>query len=353
MLKHFLYKIRLSTWFIRLRSWEYWPLHMVYAPVYIYYLLLAIKARNFLFFSAANPGIEMGGLIGESKMSILKKVPSKYLPKTIFLPKEWALEEIEQQRIQHQISFPIILKPNIGERGFLVEKIPDVKALINYRKRFPIDLILQEYIGYPEEVSVLYYRFPHKQYGCITSVTLKKYLSVTGNGRSSLRELILEYPRAKLQLRKLEKDNCLQLEAIPPKGEKVELVPIGNHSRGTTFYNGNHLIDNQLTHTFDCISKELDGIYFGRFDIKCQSFEDLREGKNFSILEINGVKSEPTHIYEPGFSMLMAYKVLFKQWKIIYRLSMINRERGVDTVPLREGLTRVKENFKYKKIARS
>ena len=46
--------------YIRLTSWEYWPFGIVQAPIFIYWLWLSIKARTPFFFSASNPGIQIG-----------------------------------------------------------------------------------------------------------------------------------------------------------------------------------------------------------------------------------------------------------------------------------------------------
>lgn len=326
-------------------------MHVIYTPIYLYWLYLSFKARAFLFFSAANPGIELGGFLGDSKMGILDKIPNKWIPNTLFVSKETPFDTLKENLIFAGISYPVIAKPDIGERGFLVEKINNEAELKQYVEAHPINWIVQEYIDYPEEISILYYRFPHEKSGHITSVTLKKYLTIEGDGISTVKELVLAYPRAKLQLPVLEKSHSEMMGTIPAAGEKIELVPIGNHSRGTTFLNGNHLIDERLLATFDAINRELEEIYFGRFDIKCKSMESLKSGVDFCILEINGVKSEPTHIYEPGFSIWEAYKVLFSQWRIIYEISMANKARGVDFVSLREGLHQVKIFAEYKRTA--
>ncbi|MEO1451682.1 MAG: hypothetical protein AAFV07_19290, partial [Bacteroidota bacterium] len=155
--------------------------------------------------------------------------------------------------------------------------------------------------------------------------------------------------RAHLQLEALEKREGTKLDTIPAAGEIVELMPIGNHSRGTTFLNGNEHIDQQLHQTFDHISHRLNDIYFGRFDIRCESLGALKAGKNFKILEINGVKAEPTHIYQPGFSLREAYRILFRQWRTIYEISIANRERGVQVPTFREGLVQVRAFLRYKK----
>ena len=342
-------QIRNQPFLIRLGSWEYWPMHLVYTPVYLYWVYLSVKARAFVFFSAANPGIEFGGFFEDSKQAIYEKIPACWLPKTLFFAAGTETDQILSAIEQQSIGYPLIAKPNYGERGFLVEKIQTETELRAYLSAHQIDLIIQAYVAEPEEIGVLYYRYPGQERGVITSLTLKKYLSVQGDGTSSLRELILASPRARLQLNTLEGLLGDQMEDILPAGLSRELISIGNHCRGTTFLNGNHLIDDALVQRFDELSHQLDGIYFGRFDVKCRSLDDLKAGKHAYILEINGVKSEPTHIYQPGFSLWKAYGVLFRQWKTIYEISMANHARGVAFPALPETLRRFRAYLRYKK----
>ncbi|MDX2247224.1 MAG: hypothetical protein SF052_10630 [Bacteroidia bacterium] len=351
MTPKFLTKIRNSRFFIRLLSWEYWPMHVVYTPIYLYWFFLGIRARAFLFFTGVNPGMDFGGFFGESKKEILDKIPAEWTPVTLLIPKQSRVETVLSQMETANIDFPVIAKPDVGERGFLVEKVNNPEELQKYILQNPVNFLIQEYVAYPEEVGVLYYRFPTEKTGAISSVTLKKFLSVTGDGVSSVRKLMADYPRAKLQLPLLETSQPALLEKIPAKGEILELVPIGNHSRGTTFLNGNHLIDEQMVKTFDQINSQLEGVFFGRFDIRCRSIEDLKQGQYFKILEVNGVKSEPTHIYEPGFSIWEAYRVLFRQWKTIYRISMANKALGYKFPSLPQGLERMYKTTRYKKLA--
>ncbi len=328
----------MANFWIKIKSWEYWPLHLVYTPIYLYWVWLGLRARSLFFFTAANPAIEMGGLFGESKSSILQVLPQELIPLSIYVEPSQSDEEVLSLAQAAGIHFPFIAKPDMGERGFKVEKIEDSAAFFAYRKEVPTRLIIQEFVGYPLEVAVLYYRFPGEKQGKITSITLKEYLSVTGDGSSSVRQLMQAYPRARLQLATFEAKHPALLDQILPAGERRELNPIGNHCRGTTFFDGTHLVDAQLLKTFDGISHRLKGIYFGRYDIKCQDFEALRQGRDFCILELNGLKSEPTHIYQPGFSIWKAYSVLFRQWKTIFQLAKANHALGVPYMGFKEGM---------------
>lgn len=344
--------IRQANFLTKLRSWEYWPLHLIYTPIYLYWVWLGLRARHLFFFTAANPAIDMGGLYGESKSSILKQMPLDLIPKTIYVTPDQHDDEVAQLAKGKGISFPLIAKPDMGERGFKVEKLNNKEELIQYRKEVHTEIIIQEFIDYPEEVAILYYRFPDAEKGNITSITLKEYLSVTGDGTSTVRQLMQAYPRARLQLDIFEEKDPDLLHKIPPKGEKWELNPIGNHSRGTTFLDGTHLVDDQLIETFDQISHQLDGIYFGRYDIKCQNFESLRAGKDFCILELNGLKSEPTHIYQPGFSIWKAYGILFRQWKTIYKIAIANHKLGVPYSSVMDAVRKFSERNQQMKEVR-
>lgn len=335
--------------FIRLMSWEYWPMHLVYTPIYIYWIFLSLWSRKPMFFAAANPGLDMGGFIGESKKEILDMIPLEWVPRTLMVTPGTSVDAVLDRMRAVAIDFPVIGKPDVGERGFLVEKIKNKDTLDAYLKACPVDVLIQEFVDFPVEVGVLYHRMPGESKGKITSVTLKEFLSVTGDGHSTIEQLIMAYPRALLQLPVLKEKEPELLKEIPAQGKKIELVPIGNHSRGTTFLNGNQHIDGQLIQTFDHISGQIEGVYFGRYDIRCKSITDLKAGKGFKILEINGIKSEPTHIYEPGFSILKAYQILFRQWTTIYRISMENIRYGTPVPTLKEGIQRLRNSLQNKK----
>jgi len=47
------------------------------------------------------------------------------------------------------------------------------------------------------------------------------------------------------------------------------------------------------------------------------------------IVELNGVTSEATHIYDPKLSLFGAYRVLFEQWRIAFEIGYLNRTRGI------------------------
>jgi hypothetical protein len=319
-----------SPFLIKLLNWEYWSANAFYWPMFIYGPLLALRARHACFFTAANPGIKSGGLGVESKYETIIKIPDTYRPATVFIKAGTSFEQVLTAIKEADIDFPLIAKPDIGFRGLLVKKIKQEEALKEYLEKYDIDFLIQEYIDYPAEVGVLYYRLPDQESGCITSVTLKEFLHVTGDGSSTVLELVRENPRALLQEERIKKHYADLIDQVPAEGEKVSLGAVGNHCKGTRFINGNHLIDEQLIRTFDEIGRQIPGFNYGRYDIRCASFEALRQGKDFKILEVNGVCSEPTHIYDPDhISYFGALKAIIKHWSLVRKISSANHRLGV------------------------
>ena len=332
---------RLPFWqfpfFVKLFHWEYWPSFVVYAPAAFYWLYFAIRSRRLFYFTPVNPAIETGGVFGESKINILNRIPEKVLPKTVYLSKEkQTISAILEATKAADITFPFIAKPDIGERGFLVEIIKNETALAEYLKYINAPFLIQELIDYPLELSVLHYRMPDAKKGKVTSICIKKTLSIKGDGQATIAELMQKKPRARLQLARFQQNYPTILAEIPTKGEEVELEPIGNHSRGTTFLNGNHLINQKIEKVFDDISFQMDDIYYGRFDLKCQSIELLAEGKGIKILEFNGVAGEPAHIYDPSFPVWKAYRDLYRHFRIVYQIGRAQRKRGIRAMSLKE-----------------
>jgi len=348
--KQLWHRIRQSSFLVKWTQWEFYPMYIANIPTVFIWLYFGIRARALFFFSAVNPVIETGGVLGESKINILNRLPANAIPKTLFIERSKInLDYVVSAFRQMKIQYPLICKPNVGERGFLVEKIDDEKALAQYLKKVNVDLLIQDYIDYPLEISVLYYRMPDADKGQVTSVCIKKNLTVIGDGNSTIEQLMQAYPRARFQLDRFQKDFPNLLKTIPKKDKEVLLEPIGNHCRGTTFLNGNQHIDAQLVSVFDELAKDMEGIHYGRFDMKCQSMELLKEGRGFKVLEFNGIASEPAHIYDPNYSVLQAYIDIFQHWKIIYKIYKLQRQKGVKPMGWGEAYTSVRSYFKYMK----
>jgi hypothetical protein len=336
-------KTRLSIFWIRLTHWEYWPWYIVYIPVFIYWLWCGVKTRAIFWLTAANPGFEYGGVIGASKHGILAKIPPKYVPKGFLIKSEDSISTIEKKMAVAAIAYPIILKPDIGERGFHVELIKNLKELEAYRAINNETTLLQTYIDMPLELGIFYYRLPTEEKGVVSSIVRKDLLSVQGDGESTLRQLMTKSSRAKQQIDRLDASNKIDLAFIPENEEEFIIEPIGNHVRGTAFLNGAELISPALTKVIDDVSKEIEGFFYGRYDIRCASIDALCAGE-FMIMELNGVASEPAHIYAPDYPIVKGYRELIYHWKILYRISRMNHRSGTPYMSFSTGWEAIRKS---------
>lgn len=314
---------------IRLGKWEYWPLYIFSFPVVLIWLWHAAKMRDLFFFTLANPGLVAGGLFGESKSKILHFIPDEFKPKTILLKTSIRGQAIDTFMEASELNFPLIVKPEIGERGWLVSKVENLHELKTYLEAHPIDFVVQPFIDYPLEISILIHKMPDTQHTRITSICEKEFLHVKGNGESSVRELILMNDRAMLQYENLCKKLGSGIDDILSKGKRLLLEPVGNHCRGTKFINRNDQSDEPIRRVMTRLLNSIPGVCYGRFDMKIASWEALREGKNIMVLEFNGANSDPAHVFDPGYSLVGAYRDYFRHWNIMSEIARVNKRAGL------------------------
>ena len=274
--------------------------------------------------------------MGESKSEVLDLVPDAFKPKTILVKLPASKDAITKSMEENSLSFPVIFKPDLGERGWMVRRIYSMEDAEKYLSEIKIDFIIQELVDLPLEFGVYYTRFPSERNGFVNSITGKEFLFVEGDGKTSLQDLILKNDRAALQWEILKNKYATRLNEVLTTGEKLELVSIGNHCLGTKFINCNHLITPKLSQSFDQLSKQIPGFFFGRFDLRCASLQDLENGK-VKIVELNGCGAEPAHIYHPGASLLKGVWDLIIHWKNLYRVSYENHARGIPYLSYQEG----------------
>ncbi len=325
--------MRTPLFILKYTQYEYWPMWLFYLPILPYWLYLACKHRSLTYFTVANPGIELGGFFGESKSGILQLINEHYLPKAITVD-NLSIEKTIALIQQNNIPYPLIAKPDVGERGNDVCKINNETELVQYHNSTLLKYILQEFITYDIELGVLYSRLPNDSKGKVTSVTLKEFLTVTGNGINTTKELMQQSTRARFQIVRLSATMGNAIHEVLPNGITKLLEPIGNHCRGTRFINANHLITDELNTVFDKISVPITGFNYGRFDLKVNSIADLYAGNTIKIMELNGASSEPGHIYDASqSSLLKAYKDLCTHWKRLADVSARHIKAGQKPVP--------------------
>jgi len=286
----------------------------------------------------------------ESKKKIYDILPQAFYPKTILVSPSETEEQISQRVRSAAFTYPLIAKPDIGGKGRGVKKIECEKELLSYLKRFPFDMLVQDFIPYEEEIGVFYYRYPGQNKGNISGVVGKHFLTVKGDGRSTIEELLKREKRFILQLEALRTLLGDQLQVKLAAGEERLLVPYGNHARGALFIDNTHLIDPDLVEAIDVVCKQIPDFYFGRLDIRYTSLEKLKQGKEFSLIEVNGAGSEPTHMYDPRHSLFNAWKEIIRHWFILWRISKDNHKRGVKYMGKKEGVRMFREAREYDRV---
>lgn len=338
-----------NSGFIKLTQWEHWPAFVYYLPLIPLFALRAIKGGHLIHFILANPGILYSGNGSESKYKTLSLLPESMRPNSFLFSQTDPITSVPAQLEAMQLHYPLIAKPNVGFRGYLVKKINDEDELLRYLRKVRTDVIIQDFIPYEKELGIFYHRFPGEKKGKISSVTIKKFIKVTGDGKSDLSQLIMNDQRAFLYYDLFAKIHKEKINFVYPEGERITLSVIGNHSKGTQFINGNHLIDASLEDFINEICLQIEGWYYGRLDIKYESMEKLLKAESFKILEINGIISEPTHIYDASHkdaSFLKALKEINYHWSIMGKIGKkVHTDQGIPypkIIPLVKNLLRLR-----------
>jgi len=327
--------------FRRKIRWEFWPRWAFYPPIFLYVLYLGLRYRKLTLFTAANPAIPAGGFVGESKSQILTGLQNspefvaRYRLIPHRLPAAEQVKELREFMCEQNISYPVVLKPDMGERGDGVLIAKCEADAERYLAQAKVDNIVQEYLP-GIEFGIFYYRYPGDKKGHIFSITDKRLLTLTGDGKSTLEELILKDERAMCMAPFHFKKHADRLYDVPHVGEEVQLVEVGTHCRGALFLDGISILTPELEAAIDRISRGFKGFYFGRYDIRTPSLADLQKGKNFKIVELNGVTSEATHIYDPQNRLRDAYRTLRKQWRIAFEIGAANIRQGAKPASLGE-----------------
>lgn len=342
-------------------SFEFWHPAIFYLPVGFYWLWLSLRYRCLTLPTSANPSIYSGGLVGESKSQILDLAPHHVQP---WLARHVAIEHPHDDSPLHErlasahgtmreagLEYPIVAKPDLGQRGAGVRRIANEEHMLEYLRTFPRGqrVILQELIEYPCEAGVFYYRRPHDEQGEIFSITLKYFPSVRGNGRSTLRELILADRRARIVRDIYFRRHEHLLDTVLEADREYRLVFAGNHAQGAVFRDGTALATPELRARIDEIARAIPEFYFGRFDIKFNSLETFLRGEDFRIVEINGAGAEATHIWDARATLKGAYSTLFRQFEILFEIGHHNRSRG--HAPISPAQL-IKDFMRFRKIAK-
>ena len=301
--------------------WEFWPMWLFYLPLVPWITWLAVRHRSLRVITAANPAIPHGGIVGESKFDILQQIAGPHVIPSRLIRN---IDDLDDA------AYPLVLKPDAGQRGAGVRIVRTRERAAAYLAANPRPILAQPLDTGPFEAGVFYYRMPGEARGRIFSITDKLFPIVTGDGASPLRRLILRHPRYRMQWRTFFARHRDQLNRILARDEKFQLAHAGNHCQGTLFCDGSHLITPQLEAAIDEIAQRLPGFHFGRFDVRYRDVDSFTSGCELTVIELNGVTSESTNLYDPRRSIVWAYHTLFCQWSLLFSIAAANRRRGVE-----------------------
>ena len=336
---------------------EFWPGWKFYTPLAVYMAWLSLRYGGITLPSVVNPLFDNGGIVGESKVRILDLISGgksrKFVAPYVSLQRkptaQSTYENALEEMADNNVRFPVVAKPDNGCRGMGVQPIYDESYLKPYIEKFPEGeiFILQELVDYEGEAGVFYVRHPDQEKGEIISLTLKYFPYVTGDGKSTLKELIENDPRAGILSHIYLPRHRHRWDMVLPEGQNFRIAFTGSHSRGTIFKNGNEFITEKMCERFDAITREIPEFYFGRIDVRFKSMEDLETGENVRILEINGATGEVTHVWDSKNTLMSAYKDLAHQYKLLYQIGAKNKKRGFKPNSL---WSLLKEYRAYKKL---
>lgn len=348
-------RARLRARLARLWRWEFWPAWLFYLPTLPYVAYLAIRHRGLTTPTAANPGIPAGGVVGESKHDILRKLPPEWIVPTARIPAGDADERVArftQLAAAGGWPLPLVFKPDAGQRGAGVKLIRALDEARAYLTRTRQATLVQHYHPGPLEAGIFYYRLPAWDHagrpGRILSVTDKHFPVLVGDGCQTVEQLVWAHPRFRMQADLFHERLDGLWHSVPAPGQRLPLALAGNHCQGTMFRDGGHLLTPQLERAIDAIARHYEGFYFGRFDVRYADVEELRAGRGFKIIELNGVTSESTNVYDPSWPIWRAYRTLRTQLRLAYEIGSQNRARGHRVTPLGELWHEVRRFYKQR-----
>lgn len=339
----------------RFVSREFWPAPIFYMPLLPVLFWKSVTRRGPMTFTCADPGIQpAGGVVNEPKTDICQALEasaaSMERPELV-LPARRAPDDVDaEQRTARTVEmitgdtalggFPVVLKPEAAQRGVGIRVARTEEDVRAYLASMTGDVQVQRHHAGPVEAGVFWMRTvtpgaPVEEWpGGIYSITRKVFPVLEGDGEHTIEHLIWEHPRYRMQASVFLRRFGDRLDDVLDKGERLELTKAGNHAQGTMFLDGADLLTPALERTIDALAQGYRHaetgarIDFGRFDVRASSEDELRAGR-CSVIELNGVLSESTNLYDPERSTRWAYGVLFGQWSRLYDIGAARRVEGV------------------------
>lgn len=317
------------------------PKWAIIVPLAMHWLYLSVRFGGLTLPSAANPALTAGGLVGEGKREYFDSMGPLARAATApytSLRKHRGLDKPELQAAMSSagLVFPLIVKPDLGMCGYGVRRVDNLRELFCYAFHFPDaeTMILQQYLAQENEAGIFYVRDPATGAGRVIGLALRYFPRVTGDGISTIAQLIKASCRAGRSLGTCTHRVTADLARVPAAGEPVRLSTIGSTRVGGLYRDGKAHITPALSAAIDAIARNMTDFHFGRFDVRFTTLEALRAGTGLTIMEVNGAGAEAIEAWDPGTGFIAGLRTMFAKQRWLFEIGAANRTRGATPIGL-------------------
>lgn len=325
-----------------MKKYEFWNPRLFEFPFYVYLGLQCLINRvGIKGLAKANYGLYHGEIGLGSKFDSQLAFNQNYFLPSILLPGYLTTDErkIAIHGFVKKHGFPVILKSNLGSVGKGIAKVSNAADIEKHAPRLLGGYILQKFTPYPYECGVFYVRQNGKPR--ITGINMKHFPTVTGNGRDDLLTLARNHYRYTPHWNSFLQD--IDTSQVLAEGDEKRLSFIGSHTLGCKFTDDEHLRTPELEAEIFKLFDSQPGFNFGRVDVKAADEEALKRGE-FVVIEVNGVASLPTHMFDPKFSVWQAYKIFFEHGKFLAQIAAEHRDKPMTLMSYPQVMKKVGEN---------
>lgn len=320
---------------------ERMPKWLICVPLVVQWLWLSLRFGGTTLPCAANPHLTTGGLVGDGKLEyfrgmgpLARSVTADYC--AVLNDGTATAASLQRTLAGSGLAFPVVAKPDLGLCGYGVRLLPDMAALQAYLAVFPAGetVVLQRYLPQEGEAGIFYARDPATGEGRIVGLALRYFPRVTGDGRSTVAQLVAADVRARRIARSPRHECSVPPDSVPAAGQQVRLATIGSTRVGGLYRDGAALVTPELVRTIDAIARDMPDFRFGRFDVRYESLRELGAGRGFTIMEINGAGSEAIEAWDPDIGVLQGFRMVFAKQRLLFAIGAAQRKAGVRPIGL-------------------
>jgi hypothetical protein len=326
------------------KHFEFWHPRAFESPYYLYLCIGAwLRGLSIKSLAKANYALDHGEIgIGSKFTTQMAFNQSRFLP-TELVPADASLatKVAQVKRFGAAHGYPLILKSDIGSVGKGVLKLQANDAFNDRLARLRGHYLLQAYTPHNLEYGVFYVRSQGR--GRITGINRKHFPTVIGNGVDSIECLARAHYRYTDHWQTFLQ--YLDITRVPTQGELVQLSFIGSHTMGCKFTDDSHLLTDSLLAAVEQIFADQPGFNFGRLDLKCVSEAAFKTGE-FLVIEVNGVASLPTHMFDPSHSLRRGYQIFFEHGRWLLKIAAEQRRQPMSLDSYRHIAQRVSHNYR-------